>query len=190
MVQRTPDFFLKFRKEFRFFIALKEPVVGEDISSTVNFVFGVHSENQDMYCHITKPHYHLLLEVKGDFLAIKRGHLVGCLYSCYFHLLHYCGEIQYNGEIVQKLRQAVDYNEKMGENGFYKQPKRIEKKIPCLKPEKAWDQGSQVTALQFLERLYNLLNGPHAPAFLQIMDIMILGHGSLETDTVFFILRL
>ena len=190
MVQRTPDFFLKFRKDFRFIVAFKEPVVGEDVSPTVNFVFGMHSDNQDKYCDLTKPHYHLLLEVRRGNGSSRRGHIIRCLYSCYFYLLHDCGKLQYNGEVVVKLRQAVDYNVKMGENGFFKQPKRIEEKIPVLKSKQGCIQGSAGTALQFLERICDLMNGPHASAFLRIIDILILGYGSLETDTIFFILNM
>ena len=188
MVERTPEFFLKFRKDFRFLVSYTEPKIGEDFKSTVNFVFGFHSEEHDFYCQFSPPHYHLLLEIARSGQSDERGHIVPCLYSTYFFLLHKCRKLKRNGEIILRLQLAVDYNEKLGENGFFKRPKKNKEKIPCLK---LFDKVERVpeSALNFLNRLCILLNGPHSSVFLTIMDILVRGNGSIRTDTIHFVLQ-
>ena len=116
MVERTPEFFLKFGKVFRFFVFYSQPTIGEDFKSTVNFVFGSHSKEHDFYVQFSLPHYHL--EMARSDQSDRRGHLVPCLYSTYLFLRHKCSKLKRNGEIIVRLQLAVDYNEKLGKMVF------------------------------------------------------------------------
>ena len=128
MVERTPDFFLRYCKNFRYIVAYKEPVVGQYFISTVNYAFGIHSTEHNLYCEISLPHYHLLLETRCGNQSNKHENKVRCLYSTYFFHLHQCKEMKHNGEIVMKLREAVDYNDKMGRTVFSDVRKELKRK--------------------------------------------------------------
>ena len=41
----------------------------------------------------------------------------------------------------------------------------------------------------FLQRISDILNGNRAASFLRIIDIMVDGHGVLQTDSISFVLR-
>ena len=129
MVDRTPEYFLNFSKDFRFLVSYTEPKIGEDFKSTVNFVFGSHSKEHDFYCQFSLPHCHLLLEIVHNDQSDGRGHVVPCLYSTYFFLLHKCRKLKRNGEVIVRSQVAVDYNEKLGENGFSSIQRKTKKKF-------------------------------------------------------------
>ena len=187
MIEQTPEYYLKFRKNFRYFIAYTEPKISSEMSK--NYAFGLHTDDHDIFCPVREKHYHLLLEIDGHKPPKQGEHRVPCVYSTYFLLLHASQSLHQSGQIFLKLQRAVHYNEKMGENSFFKQPKRNHEKIP--RPKSMRNIAVQTAEMSncFLERISDILNGCHAASFLRLFDIMVDGHGILQTDSISFVLR-
>lgn len=133
MVEQTPEYYRKFRKNFRYIIANSKPKLSSEYK---NYAYGLHAENHDNFCPIREKHYHLLLEVHNCKRLKHDEYKVPCLYSTYFLLLHASQSLEISGHIFTKLQRAVWYNEKMGENSFYKQPKINQERIPRPKSKK------------------------------------------------------
>ena len=85
MVEKTPEYYNKYRKHFRYVIAFTKPAT-ENLTSQ-NYAYGLHAEEQDAYCPISEPHYHFLTEVNLKETSKTYGYPISCLYSTYFYLL-------------------------------------------------------------------------------------------------------
>ena len=81
MYEQTPEFFMKFRKNFDYHICLEEPRV-EKFENDICYAFGLYSGESE-YCDIEQKYYHLLLESSSKFQKRGRGYAVPCLYSTF-----------------------------------------------------------------------------------------------------------
>ena len=122
MVEKTPECYNKYRKHFRYVIAFTKPAT-ENLTSQ-NYAFGLHAEEQDAYCPISEPHYHFLTEVNMKETSKTYGYPISCLYSTYFYVLFKSDRLEKEGEVIQKIDRAIFYNQTLGENSFFKQPKK------------------------------------------------------------------
>ena len=85
MVEKTPKYYNKYRKHFRYVIAFTKTAT-ENFTSQ-NYAFGLHAKEQDTHCPINEPHYHFLTEVNTKKTPKTHGYSISCLYSTYFYLL-------------------------------------------------------------------------------------------------------
>ena len=118
--------------------------------------------------------------------------------------------VEATGEVIEKLKLAVEYN---GSAPLTKgDATAIQKRLPNLSnvpskthrqkgfvayksvenAEKTLNQQMQAECLstETLKRFENLLYGPHAGAFCQIMDIFVSGYGKLDIDNDVLCVRL
>ena len=86
------------------------------------------------------------------------------------------------GEIFQKLKLAVEYN--VSAPPTKGEATTIQKRLPNLSHE------TDRLSTETLKRFKNILYGPHAGAFCQIMDIFVSGYGKLDIDNDVLCVRL
>ena len=187
MVEQTPEFYSKFRKQFRYEISFTKPSL--DATSTLNFAFGKHTEDQNTFCQISEHHYHVLIEVDVGKKPSKTEKLIPCLYSTYFFLLHRSDGLEKNGVIMQKLHRAVLYNEKHGENSFFKIPKNKSERLPKVRLSRNIAVQTEDTSMLLLNKIVNVLNSSQAANLYRILDILTDGQGSYFDDSVNFTLK-
>ena len=111
------SFFLKFRKNFNFFVLNNEPDTSQ-LPLNTNFAFATHSIPNE-YCAIlldkAPPHIHVLIEVTKDCVDVvnkitSTSFVVPCLLSSFKHLILYCSKFHLSGPLMEKLKIAVNYN--------------------------------------------------------------------------------
>ena len=186
MYEQTPEFFMKFRKNFRYHICLEEPRVGKDFENDICYAFGLHSEESE-YCNIEQKHYHLLLESSSKFQSRGSGYAVPCLYSTFSFLIHTTSYLKLNGDTIEKLNRAVSYNKNPDNRSpFFRNTKRIRKRVPIVR--KRNEKSAQTSELSpvFLSRLNLILDGHHAASFYRIVDIFISGFGTINNEFLAF----
>ena len=186
MVEKTPEYYNKYRKHFRYVIASTKPAT-ESLTSQ-NYAFGLHAEEQDAYCPISEPHYHFLTEVNMKETSKTYGYPISCLYSTYFYLLFRSDRLEKKGEIIQKLDRAIFYNQTLGENSFFKQPKKNKEKIPKINANREIAVQTEHMSMPLMNRISKILDGPQAGVFYEVLNILTDGHGGNNTDSVSFTL--
>ena len=171
-----------------------------------------HFENG--YCEVLPSNqYHVLFDVSDVSTEImKRNKLyaVPCLYTTFKTFFSNGATVEATGEVIEELKPAVEYN---GSAPLTKgDATAIQKRLPNLSnvpsknhrkngsvayksvenAEKTLHQQMQTDCLstETLKRFANLLNGPHAGAFCQIMDIFVSGYGKLDIDNDVLCVRL
>ena len=186
MIELTPEYYSKHRKFYRYLITHTEPQFQADFAN--NFAFGSHSKAQNSLCSIDEQHYHVLFEVNGRNILEGKAYRVPCMYSTYFYLLYSCDGLRENGEMFEKLHRAVVYNERMGENSFFKHPKNNRVKIPILETKR--DAAVQTEQMSTIPMYYLLktLNSSHGASLCKIFDIINDGKGCLTTSSISFTL--
>ena len=187
MVEQTPEFYFKFRKQFRYEISFTKPSL--DATSTLNFAFGTHTEEQNAFCEISDHHYHVLIEIDEGKKSRKTEKPIPCLYSTYFFLLHRSDGLKQNGVIMQKLHRAVLYNEKHGENSFFKIPKNKKERLPRVRLSRNIAVQTTDTSMLLLNQIVNVLNSSQAANLYRILDILSDGHGSYSDNSLYFTLK-
>ena len=185
MVEQTPEYYKKYRIHFRYVISFTKPTT--EIMGNQNYAFGLHSEEQDAFCPISEPHYHFLTEVDKK-SSKTHGYPISCLYSTYFYLLFKSDRLEKCGEIIQKLDGAIYYNLTLGENSFFKQPKKNKEKIPKVKANREIAVQTEHMSVLLMNRIGKILDSPQAGLFYRLLDILTDGHGSYNTDSVSFTL--
>ena len=116
MYERSPEFFVPFRKKFKFFIIGSVPSFQK--TNTNNFAYVLHEKNND-FCGDNSTHYHVLAEISklpDDFKKVK-GYSVPCLYSCFNSPLFSINMV-ISGAITDKFVLAVEYNSKHQSGGY------------------------------------------------------------------------
>lgn len=185
MYEQTPTFFMKFRKEFRYFILYEELKLREYVENSVCYAFGLHNETHQEHCHIQETHYHLLLEVKDKTKFTRKGFRVPCLYSTYALLLRTASYLQVTGDKIERLDRAVTYNQK-GNNVSTNSLKLLRRRLPLVKSRSNVSIQSTELSQVFLDRLKLILDGPHAVLFYKVIDIMIDGYGTINNEFAYF----
>ena len=61
MVEKTREYYNKYRKHLRYAIAFTKPAKDDLVSR--NYAFGLHADEQDVFCTIREPHYQFLTDV-------------------------------------------------------------------------------------------------------------------------------
>ena len=107
MYEQTPEFFIRFRKNFRYQFCLEEPRVGKDFENDICSALGLHSKESE-YCDLEQKHY--LLESSSQFQRRGRACAVPCLYSFFSFLIHTTSYLYLNSDTIQKLNDALSYN--------------------------------------------------------------------------------
>ena len=82
MYGRSPEFFVRFQKKFKFFIIDSVPSFQK--TNTNNFAYILHEKNND-FCVDYSTHYRVLAEISkltDDFKNVT-GYSIPCLYSCF-----------------------------------------------------------------------------------------------------------
>ena len=110
-----------------------------------------------------------------------------CLYSTYFYLLYISSNITLNGQTMQRLRNAVGYNRKMGKNSLFKPWKKNRGKIRRVRSTN--DAAVQTTepSTNSMTRLWNILEGPDAANLYKDIDIFTDDYGIIECDAITFL---
>ena len=208
MYERSPAYFKQSQKNFRFFVS-------EEKSSSMfarNYAVCMHFENG--YCELLPSnHFHVLFDVSDVLTEIlKRNKLfaVPCLYTTFKTFFSNGATVETTGEIFEKLKLAVEYNSSAPPTKG--EATSIQKRLPNLSnalsknhrqnriiayksldnAEKTLNQQLQTDGLstETLKRFENILYGPHAGAFCQIMDIFVSGYGKLDIDKDVLCVRL
>ena len=189
MNERSPAYFKQFQKNFRFFVSEEKP----SSMFARNYAVCMHFENG--YCEVLPSnHNHVLFEVSDVSTEIlKRNKLYAVLDNL---------TTETTGEILGKLKLAVEYNgsapptkgeattlqkrlpnssialsKNNRQNGFVAY-KSLDNADKTLNQQLQTDRLSTET----LKRIENILYGPPAGAFCQIMDIFVSGYGKLDID--------
>ena len=208
MYERSPAYFKQFQKNFRFFVSEEKPTS----MFARNYAVCMHFEND--YCEVLPSNlYHVWFDVSDVSTEImKRNKLyaVPCLYTTFKTFFSNGTTVETNGEILEKLKLAVEYNGSApptkGEattiqkrlSNLSNVPSKNHRQIGIAaykslgNVEKTSNQQIQTDWLstETLKRFENILYGPHAGAFCQIMDIFMSGYGKLNIDNDVLCVRL
>ena len=95
--EQSPEFFKKFRKNFKFFILITEPDTSQ-LPLNKNFAFATHSIHNEYCAQLhddTPPHIYVLIEVTKDCVDVvnkmtSTSFVVPCLLSSFKHLILGC----------------------------------------------------------------------------------------------------
>ena len=181
MYERSPKFFVPFQKKFKFFITDSEPIFQK--TNTNNFAYVLHEKKFD-FCDSKSVHYHVLAEISKvpeDFKKINsKGYSVPCLYSCFKSLI-FSTNMVISGAIMDKLVLALEYNSKY-QSGVCSVSR---KKLPSFCSMRNKDAQTQTDFIPdcTLDRFIHLYNSVKFAELSKIMDIMITGYGSLNTNS-------
>ena len=208
MYERLPAYFKQFQKNFRFLVSDEKP----SSLFAKNYAVCMHFENG--FCEVLPSnHYHVLFDVSDvstEILKRNKLYAVPCLYTTFKTFFSNGATVEATGEVIEKLKLAVEYN---GSAPLTKgDATAIQKRLPNLSnvpskthrqkgfdayksvenAEKTLNQQMQTDCLstETLKRFENLLYGPHAGAFCQIMDIFVSGYGKLDIDNDVLCVRL
>jgi len=175
--QQNPTYFRKFSKLFRYVVTEKYP----DLSGDIAFAF--HNTKSSACTNIggNNQHWHVLTYSEKN--LPKNGYAVPCPYACFVQLILGGVNVQYSGDIFDKLKTAVTYNEKYDTEES--RDHILKKHLPkILKTVKSQQQHSHTQTDMIcsasLERYLRVLNGPYGGDLSQIIDAFISGYGSVH----------
>ena len=185
MYERSPEFFRKYQKLFCFFTSDTVPhFQGMNVET---FAYSLHNKKND-YCKLDLPHYHVVAE-KGVMKKLDKDfspfYDVPCLFTCFKVLLHdFSTNHVFTGQLFEKLKEAVDYNQKLGEE-TKNQNTGYRCKLPKFRQSSTRTIQTQTDLLPTSTnvRFLNLYNSEHYSEFSKIVDIMNSGYGSLNVDS-------
>ena len=206
--ERPPAYFKQFQKNFRFFVSDEKP----SSMFARNYAVCMHFENG--FCEVLPSnHYHVLFDlsdVSTEILKQNKLYSVPCLYTTFKTFFSNGATVETTGEIFEKLKLAVENNGSAPPTKG--EATTIQKRLPNLSnalskndrqngivayksldnAEKTLNQQLQTDGLstETLKRIENILYGPHAGAFCQIMDIFVSGYGKLDIDNDVLCVRL
>ena len=180
MYERSPEFFNKFKKNFRYFIVDNKPDLTHQ---SKNWAFVLHNHSTKV-CSLTSPHYHVLVDTStcpnARNILDASPYSVPCLYTCFKELL-FQPNVFLRGSIMDQLKTAVEYNLLVNQS---KTGKSMKPKLPAVKKSKKnrtvetqTDKLSSSTLARF-EKIYN---SNHFNEFAKIMDIFCDGYGAVES---------
>ena len=109
MVERTPEYFCQFAKQYHYFICQSEPLL--DHTVTKNFAYSLHKN--DDFCKVLGFHSHVIssndhLPESFKSTASKRF-IIPCLFTCFKLLIKSnLTNTIFSGEKFNKIDEAVD----------------------------------------------------------------------------------
>lgn len=177
MYEQSPHFFMKYRKDFRYYIYFEEPRLGIDFEDDVCYAYGLHSKKNE-YCSIKERHFHVLLGT-SKIQHQRDGFAIPCLYTTFALLLRTTSDLQIQGETMERLNQAMGYKS----CGFAKSWRN---RIPIIQARK--DATTQTNDLSpiLLNRVQSILTGSYAASFYKVIDIFVDGFGSIDNEAITF----
>ena len=179
MKQCLSEYFRQFQKVFRYFICNSEPQF--DSNLTKNFAYSQH-KNED-HCKIQQFHYHVIAAVDQLPRSFKdissKPYTIPCLFTCFQLLIRGSSHIVHYGEVMEKLQEAVSYNDQ--HNLAVSVSK---KKLPNVNMLMTQDVPTQTDFLPTctIDRFYSIYNGCMYCELSKIFDILNSGYGCLHVD--------
>ena len=112
MVERTPEYFPQFVKQYRYFICQKEPIFDHRV--TKNFAYSLHLN--DDFCKVPGFHYHVIAsndQLPDSFKSsASKPFIIPCLFTCFKLLIKTnLTNTVFCAEIMKKIDEVVNYNE-------------------------------------------------------------------------------
>ena len=192
MYEQSPEFFKKFRKNFKFFILNNEPDASQ-LPLNTNFAFATHSIQNESCAQLLDndhPHIHVLIEVTKDCVDVVKKmtsttFVVPCLLSSFKHLILGCSKLHLSGPLMEKLKVAVNYNNSIINStdiGGASLRRRLPQVCFASQTRSIQTQTDLITNVT-IERFIHILNGDNAAEFSKIIDIILSGYGRLEIDS-------
>ena len=220
MLERSPNYFEQFQKQFKFLIADEKP----KLTASNNCAVCPHFESE--FCQLPTNHFHVLIEIAIDVETMKpiKIFAVPCLFTTFRHLLSTSTSLEFKGDTFSKLQLAVVFNNKSGKK---KDTANVRKPLPplttaAIKLPKSTAVTSRVSktlaratsivpqktihnfvcstissktqtdqfSSEILKRVESIWTGPHSGSFCQIMDIFLSGFGKLNIDSDLLFVRL
>ena len=192
MYEQSPEFFQKFRKNFKFFILNNEPDASQ-IPLNTNFAFATNSFQNESCAQLLDndhPHIHVPIEVTKDCVDVVNKmtstiFVVPCLLSSFKHLILGCSKLHLSGPLMEKLKIAVKYNNFINNStdiGSAPLRRRLPQVWFASQNRSIQTQTDFITNVT-IERFINISNGDNAAEFSKIIDINLSGYGRLEIDS-------
>ena len=192
MYEQSPEFFKKFRKNFKIFILNNEPDASQ-LPLNTNFAFAAHSIQNESCAQLLDndhPHIHVLIEVTKDCVDVvnkmtSTTFVVPCLLSSFKHLILGCSKIHLSGPLIKKLKIAVNYNNSINNStdiGSAPIRRRLPQVCFASQARSIQTQTNLITNVT-IERFIGILNSDNAAEFSKIIDIILSGYGRLEIDS-------
>ncbi len=170
VIEQSPNFFEQSAEFFRYFVCESYPTLPSD-----NFALAFHNTQSDVCDVKNVKHWHLLTYSKTP--LVNDGFLVPCPFSCFALLILQGVNIQFTGEVFEKLQRAFVYNEKYELVDLRSQTLR--RKLPNVCKPFKHNAATQTDLLSStsLDRYTAIFNGAYGGEFSQIMDAFISGYG-------------
>ena len=165
MVERTPEFFRLYSKQYRYFICRSEPIFHHTV--TKNFAYSLHMN--DDFCKVPGSHYHVIASNDQLPNSVKstasKPFIVSCLFTCFKLLLKtILTNTVFSGQIKNKIDEAVNYNEQHQLN--FANSKRKLPNVDCVFTNSVQTQTFCLTFCQTRTQTFCLL--------VQLIDSIVL----------------
>ena len=141
------------------------------------------SKKNEEHCKIQQFHYHVIAAVDQLPQSFKdtssKPYTITCLFTCFQLLLRGSSHIVHYGEVMEKLQEAVSYNDQ--HNLAVTVSKR---KLPIVNMLMTQDVQTQTDFLPTctIDRFYSIYNGGMYGELSKILDILNSGYGCLHVD--------
>ena len=179
MVERTPEYFRQFAKQYRYFICRCEPIF--DHTVTKNFAYSLHMN--DDFCKVPGSHYHVIAsndQLPGSFKSTaSKPFIIPCLLTCFKLLKTNLTNTVFRGEIMNKSDEAVGYNEQHQLN--FANHKRKQPNVDCVFTNSVQTQTDFLPTCT-VDRFHSIYNGGLYGEFSKTLDILNSGYGCLHVD--------
>lgn len=175
ILQKSPDYFKQFAKNIKYFVTDQFP----SVDTKDQFAYAFHGSQTSLCTLANEKHWHIMISSEKP---QKLGYPVPCPYSCFALLIAHGANFQYNGEIFEKLLQAVIYNEKYPCAEV--SPNRLKSKLPKVTKVFKRDIASQTDMLTSasIERYLKVSNGIYGGQLSAIIDCFLSGYGSYDAQ--------
>ena len=180
MVERTPEYFCQFAKQYRYPICQSEPIF--DHTVTKNLAYSLHLN--DNFCEVPGFHYHVIAsndQLTDSFKSTaSKPFIIHCLFTC-FQILQRTKLTNTNfcGEIMIKIDEAVNYNEQHHLN--FANSKRKLPNVHCVFINSVQTQ-TDFLLTRTIDRLYSIFNGGLYGKLFKILHTLNMGVGRLHVD--------
>ena len=186
MFERTPEYFRQFQNFFRYFIGITEPQF--DSNLTKNFAYS--QNKKEDRCKIQQFHYHVIAafdQLPQSFEdTSSKPYTIPCLFTCFQLLIRGSSHIVHYGEVMEKLKEAVSYNDQHNLSVSISK-----KKLPNVNMIMTQDVQTQIDFLPTctIERFYCIYNGGMHGELSKTLDILNSGYGCLHVDNSLFLIN-
>ena len=189
MLLKSPQHFEQFNQG-SLFITTNESYLPFLITDTF-----IVAEHDSSFCESQNCKHHILLHSEHDFMEKLANLQFSFLKvdSLYFVFKFYFSTekiILSKGNLISMLTNAIKYNSvhKFMEQRPIVEKKRLLRKTlkTHLSTQKFRNTATQTPRNTFLERIGTIMKGSSAIDFMNIVDCLLVSHGQINTDRVFF----